>query len=188
MKRAFLVTGAEASGAMVVTRAICSAGVYGDFGHAQRLDDVDLATTPDEIVMRRSFPYGDGWPDLGTLVRRMREAGYEVVPVMVMRNVIMNVESQVRHGYAGTHRIAHDTILHACERIFSQLAELGLYPQVVGFEAFVRREEVRRAFFNVLGLGEPVMEFFDSVSRYRTDQDPVVLSRSGGVRGESELE
>ena len=82
----------------------------------------------------------------------------------------------MRHGHAGSHRIAHDSINHANERIFSQLAKAGLYPHVVGFEAFVRRAEVRRAFFGVLGLPEPDMDFHDSVSGYRTEQEPVVLS------------
>lgn len=177
MKRVFLVTGAEASGTTLVTQAICSSGVYGDYGHRQRLDDANFETTPDEIVMRRSFPYGDGWPDLVPLLRRMRGAGYQVVPVLVVRNLITCIESQVRHGYAETHRIAHDSINEAHDRVYVQFAEEELYPMVVCFEAFVKCAGVRRAFFNLVGLPEPTMDFHDSVSRYRTNQEPIVLSR-----------
>ncbi|GAA5120653.1 hypothetical protein JIN84_05855 [Luteolibacter yonseiensis] len=171
MKRAFLITGAEGCGAMVVTRAVCSAGVYGDYGHVQRLDDADFEAAPDGIVLRRSCPHGGVWPDLAELVGRMREAGYVVVPVLVMRNVIMNIEAQVRHGYVETHRMAHDSIVRANGWVFSKLAEVGLYPEVVCFEAFVLDGEVRRVFFERLGLDGPEMEFFDPVSRYRTDQE-----------------
>jgi len=176
MKRVFLVTGAEACGTMLLTRAFCAAGVYGDGGHRQRLDDGDFSGRPEVMVLRRSFPHGGTWPELGPLVGRLWEAGYEVVPVVVLRNVIANIESQVRKGHAGTHRIAHDTIVEANERIFSQLAEVGLYPVVVCFEAFVRREAVRRAFFAKVGLPVPGMEFFDSAGKYRTGQEAVVWS------------
>jgi hypothetical protein len=175
MKRVFLITAAEEGGAMMVTEAICSSGVYGDGGHRQGLDGADFATTPDEMVIRRSFPYGDGWPDVVALVGRLRDAGYVVVPVLVIRNVITNIEAQMRHGYARTHRMAHDSIAHAHELIYSQFAEVGCYPHVIGFEAFVKRAEVRRAFFEMVGLAEPAMVFRDSVSRYRTDQEPVVF-------------
>ncbi len=176
MKRAFFILGAEASGTMLLTDAIRSAGVYGDSGHRQRLDSLEFADAPNEIVFRRTCPHGDGWPNIVDLATKLITSGYRVEPILTIRNVIMNIESQVRRGHAATHRIAHDSINHANELIYSQLAEIGLYPMVVSFEAFVRREEVRKSFFRLLGLADPTIHFHDSPAKYRTGQDPIILS------------
>jgi hypothetical protein len=177
MKTAYFVMGPESSGTRMMTQAFCSLGIHGDFDHGQRLDNLEFSGQPERIVFRRSFPHGDDWPDPADLVRRMQAAGYEVVPVLMIRDLIANIDSQVRSGHAATHRIAHDSVVHAYQLIHTGLAEVGLYPAVVCFEPFTRSPLVRENFFHSLALEVPAdMEFRDASARYRTTQDPVVLS------------
>lgn len=177
MKTAYFILGPESSGTRMVTQAFCLLGMDGDFGHEQRLDDLEFSSAPDKIVFRRSFPHGDGWPDVPDIVGRLRAEGYEVVPIVIIRDLIANMDSQVRNGHADSHRIAHDSISHAYQCIYTGLQIVGMYPAVVCFEPFTRDASVREAFFESLGLEAPEdMVFLDATARYRTTQDPVVLS------------
>ena len=176
MKKAYFIVGAESSGTLLITRAFCSLGVFGDSGHSQQMDNLVFEGRPHQIVFRRSCPHGDQWPDLANLAHRMIDSGYEVIPVLVLRDEIHNIESQVRKGHASTHRIAHDTIHHAIDKIFRDFSKIGLYPVTVRFESFIRSAEVRSVFFRSLSLPAPEMEFHDSAAKYRTGQDPVIIS------------
>jgi hypothetical protein len=177
MKTAYFILGAESAGTRFVTDIFCSLGIYGDSSHGQRLDDLRFFELPDKIVFRRSCPHGDFWPDITGLIDRMFAAGYRVVPLLVVRNMIANIESQVRNGHAATHRIAHDTICHSTSVIYSDLANRALYPIVVHFELFTKSPQVRKALFDSLELEVPLETiFFDSFAKYRTDGVPIFLS------------
>src|SRR5580658_69529 len=94
--RAFLVVGPESSGTRMVTGALIKAGAYGQSGHAQEMDNLDFSGRPDLIVLRRSVPHGNVWPDLAQIVRRMNEAGYAVSSIVTLRDKDFCVQSQLR--------------------------------------------------------------------------------------------
>jgi hypothetical protein len=163
----YFVMGPESSGTRMMGKAFVQLGIYGDSDHKQRLDDLDFVDRPDRIAFRRSFPHGPEWPDVAGLVATMRAAGYRVVPVVTLRQREYCAESQVRIGHSKNMAAARAKIDRAVEHIWTGLARAGLVPVVVAYEPFVRSPEVRRVFFQSLGLDVPTMEWRDGNRKYR---------------------
>lgn len=167
MKTAFFILGPESSGTRMLTKAFCTVGVYGDFKHKQRMDDLDFSKTPEKIVLRRSLPHGDQWPLISETIASMKQAGYGVVvPIIILRDKEATANSQLRHAHAKTVPEANGSIQFAVDFAYKELSQAGLYPIVVCYEPFVKHEGVRKAFFRSVGLPEPVMAFYDANEKY----------------------
>jgi hypothetical protein len=167
MKVAYFVMGPESSGTRMLTKAFCTLGIYGDYKHKQRTDDLDFSKTPDRIVIRRSLPHGLVWPAIADLVNLMRQAGYGVIhPLLILRDKDSTIKSQLRHTHAKNVSEAKANIQFSVDFAVLELGKVGLYPTVVTYEPFVRHEKVREAFFRQLGLPVPIMSFFDANEKY----------------------
>ena len=173
-KTAYFVLGPESSGTRMLTEALCRCGIYGDAGHVQRMDDLDFAKTPERIVFRRSLPHGGAtarhWPAIAGIVLRMREAGYRVVPILILRDLDATVKSQVAFPHVPNEAEARYNVQYAVQHALSQLAQVGLWPVVVPYEPFVRDARVREQFFHHLELPVPDMSFFDANEKYRSSR------------------
>jgi hypothetical protein len=164
--KAFLIVGPESSGTRMVTDALIRAGVFGQPGHTQELDNLDFSGRPDLIVLRRSVPHGDLWPDLSRVIRSMTEAGYAVSPIVTYRDKDYCVRSQLRAGHKATESEARTSYYWAYKHIFKHLAACGLFPVVCHYTSFVNNVEFRTLFFAQLGLPCPELELFDANLQY----------------------
>jgi len=167
MKTAFFVVGPESSGTRMLTKAFCALGIYGDFRHKQRMDDLNFSITPEKIVLRRSLPHGDSWPPLADIVSEMRQAGYlAIIPLLIVRDKDATVKSQISHAHAKEDAEAKANIQYAIDYAYQEFASIGLTPLVICYEPFVKHQSVRKAFFRQLGLTEPIMNFYDGNEKY----------------------
>ena len=171
MKIAYFVIGPESSGTRMLTKAFCTLGIYGDFKHKQRMDDLDFSKTPDRIVIRRSLPHGDAWPAIADLVNLMKQAGYNIiVPLLIVRDKDATIKSQLRHAHAKAVPEARANIQFSIDHTMRELANVGLWPVVVTYEPFVKYDKVREAFFRSLGLPTPIMAFYDGNEKYTAEE------------------
>jgi hypothetical protein len=172
MKIAYFVMGPESSGTRMLTKAFCTLGIYGDYKHKQRMDDLDFSKTPDQIVIRRSLPHGEAWPAIADTINVLKQAGYFVtVPVLIVRDKESTIKSQIRHAHAKAAPESKANIAYAVDHAYRELAAVNLSPFVIQYEPFVKYEQVRRAFFKQLGLPEPVMAFYDANEKYQADKE-----------------
>lgn len=166
MKRAFFIIGPESSGTKMLTEAFVSVGCYGNKGHRQSLDHVDIGDVGDEIVWRRSMPHGRGWPTFDDIFGKVREYGYVIYPILIFRDKDYTVRSQMKHGHVGSSGEGRLHIYRAIESIYVNLAKQGMVPYVISYEAFVGNEEVRRVFFGQFGFPLPGIKFYNANNKY----------------------
>ena len=89
MKRAYIVTGAEATGTKMVTSALLSAGCEGDLGNEQWLLKALLFKYQFEcetVALRISMPHGLEWYDLGRFLWHFHSLGYECRVLVTVRD------------------------------------------------------------------------------------------------------
>ena len=167
MKTAYFILGPESSGTRMITKAFVTLGIYGDFRHKQRMDDLDFSKTPDKIVLRRSLPHGEDWPSIADTINLMKQAGYMIVtPILILRDKDMTVKSQIRHSHAKNTAESRANIEYAIDHAHRELGSIGLVPLMINYEPFVKYDTVRKNFFKHLGLPEPTMAFFDANEKY----------------------
>src|ERR1041385_4974691 len=109
LSKAFFVIGPESSGTRMMTQAFIACGVYGSGGHSQKLDKEGFDGGHELIVLRRSVPHGNNMPPIADLIKRMQEHGYEVHPVIILRDKDKCAASQVQRGHAKTNQEAKDS-------------------------------------------------------------------------------
>ncbi len=172
MKKAFFVMGPESSGTRMLTRAFMSVGVFGDDGDRQRLDEGGYYHVGD-IVFRRSIPYAGKWPPIGDLCRKMGTAGYEVQPIVILRDREITARSQVRNGHTGTVEEARGKVDQAVSHIGTELALVvdRELMKLVTYESFVAHEGIRMIVFASLGLPGPAMEFYNGNEKYLSPEE-----------------
>lgn len=165
-KVAYFVMGPESSGTRMMTQAFLSYGYYGDGGHRQRLDREGFKADHETIVFRRSIPHGKVWSPIAKLIKRMEKQGYEVRPVMIVRDKDMCAKSQVKNHHVRDEKQSRLHISKAWAHMFRELAQVGKVPHVIYYEAFVKFKRVRVAFFKQFGLGHPKMDFYNADLQY----------------------
>src|SRR5689334_10866113 len=115
--QAFFVLGPEATGNRVLTAALARAGCVGQKDwkdHSQILDDScqcsfakgykdpkcafkQAADSQQSIVWRRSMPHGREWPDLNSMLRRVRSHSFDDVKIILpIRNNFCTLRAQVK--------------------------------------------------------------------------------------------
>lgn len=161
MKLAYFVVGPESSGTKLMARVLCECGCYGDSGYSQRLDDLRFQEAPGRIVFRRSLPHGGKWPPLYRLTKLMDAAGYEVLPVLMLRDWQILARAQVRAGHAQDENEAHSNIVRAYQLILSAFGQTIV---TVDYHYFRSSEDYRwDVLHRVLGLADnPAIAYHDA--------------------------
>jgi len=149
----------------MLTEAFIKSGCYGDCGIDQKMDDMNFSESL--IVFRRSLPHGGIWPNLRYIIEKMKNAGYRIHPIMILRDKFYTVKSQVKNQHVANEIEAKDNIRFAIEYAYRNLAAVGLTPTVVLYEIFVKYPEVRELIFKSFGLMPPIMEFHDGNLQYQ---------------------
>ena len=166
-KYAFLVLGAESSGTRMLTKALVLAGVWGDYTHGQRIDNLlgVMDKAPPYVVMRRSLPHARMWPRLDVLSRQLRSGGHKLIPLGIEREERYTIKSQLTdQQHAQTATQARDNIARAKKLI---KAQRPLW--VASYERFVSNEDYRAGLFAQIGLEVPEMQFYNANQKYETN-------------------
>ena len=157
-REAVLVLGPESSGTRLITRILIAAGCHGQDGHQQEWDRALPGDGRSPLVWRRSFPHGGRWPDVATMVHRLRQRGYAVKAVILAREPQALERSQLRAGHVGDVEEARRRIQEAYRRILTGLAEAGVAYILVPYEALVLHPAPVQAYL-ARRLGLPVAPY-----------------------------
>jgi len=157
MRRAFFVLGPEGSGTHMLTEAFRLAGCHEEPWHGGYPEDglYDFNKMPDLFVFRRSLPHAHRWPALWSIYRQMLDAGYEVQPILILRDWHCTIQSVIGRDYARTVEKCEQNMRNALERVS------GIFPNLiyVTYEAFCLQREFRKWLFcEKLGLPEPTVQ------------------------------
>ena len=166
MKRAFLILGAESSGTRYLTSLFVAAGFVGSANHAQPTD-LDEPTA-DCIVVRRSIPHGEKYPDLQILINRFQSLGYTVIALVIHRDPTATLNSQVKNF------VAIDTIDDAWQRyqkaykhIYTALATTNICYLGITYESLILNQQgVLDGLNNLLDLTLTVLPVINSNEKW----------------------
>lgn len=165
MLDAYLVLGPESSGTRMMTRLLMESGCVGDGDHEQRWD-TGLPTGQTPIVWRRSLPHGGEWPSIDLMTHRLREQGYTVYAIVMMRDWTAVAHSQIEH-WGHTWETALDNIRTAYPYIFSSLLKFQVPYVMVSYESLVQHgSQSLNELFGSIGLTPPTeFKLYDATTR-----------------------
>lgn len=165
-KTCYFVTGAENSGNKMLVQALCSAGCYGN-PHQNELvtDDLDFHLLPPnitKIALARSVPHGNVYPDPRPIAKLLQLAHFNIVPIYVYRKTDYVIVSQIKRGYADTHKQAIDNINRAAYLAYEFASWLTTKLIVVNYELFVLHPYIQGHLFHQIGLPAPTTTLFNA--------------------------
>ena len=164
-KVAYFVVHPESSGGRMMTEVLVRAGVWGQHTHRQEMDDMNFKDRPDRIVFRRSLPHSRIWPNLKAIIDGLIKEGYEVVPIVIIREKYPCARSQIQRSHVGSIEEAYDHMNHAAGLILWSLYPYT--PVVISYERFVTSLDYRRQFGKAVGIDLPKdMVFFNANTKY----------------------
>ena len=166
MKRVFYIIGPESSGTRMLAKAFIRSGVFGDSSHTQRMDFLNFAGYPDDIMFRNSIPHAHVMMPIAEITGIMEGFGYNVYHVLIDREDYYMELSQVKRGHQPSVESARESIALARKHIASQIDELRVHPALVQYEQFVGKAAERRVLFESYSLPEPDMYFYNANETY----------------------
>lgn len=155
-RRAFLVCGPESAGNRTLAALLVSAGCIGDASTAQPYDGTRWPAGESPVVLIRSVPHGEQWPDLGVVCTELEGRGYEVTALVPARDAFCMAVSQVERGHQRSREEALAVAGQAYRRIFGTLPA-DVRTIVVTYESLVLHgPRAAIALLREIGLGPPV--------------------------------
>ena len=166
-KEAYLVFGAESSGNHLVADILINAGClghsgdhpdwHGDFKGWTDAQPWDESPPTDEtpIVWRRSIPHGGEWISIAAFIKTIKERGYEVKCVVVIRELHPTVESQLKWRHVQSRDQGVSNIARAYLHIFTHIARADVPFVVTSYEALVNYPEAQDLLLEELGIPLP---------------------------------
>ncbi len=145
-KRCFFVVGPEGSGTRMMTRALILAGCFEDETWQNAHNAPNLTNAPERIVFHRSLPHspperGRVWSDLKALRDLIESYGYQVQPILMIRDWHATISSQNARVWFTEDAAAN--IQRAIQTVTDQLPDF--IP--VTYEAFCLSEGFRKTLF-----------------------------------------
>lgn len=175
----YLVASPESNGNRFVVSLLMSAGCYGVSGHMQPFDDRAQRVWPNHFrpthfrspcgVMHRSVPHAAVWPDLPSLVRQIRSAGFEPRILVSLRPEDVAAASQVAQKHVATRAEAEDNIRHAQRHIVTALAAMpDVWFRFVHYEQLGHEHYLHHLFGREMALQLPANhpKFVDKDSKH----------------------
>lgn len=163
MKCAYLVVGPESSGNRMLATLLIQAGCAGGtaFDHPLMFN---LPVDEDPVVVIRSYPHGNDWPDLAEIYDTLRGRGYMVRALVAVRDPHCVIESQVERRHH-PRELAWSNYQQAYRRIFEQLLSVNVWYALVPYAA-LRRGEAQRNLLATLGLPAVEVEVRDENAKH----------------------
>ena len=151
----FFVIGPESSGTKFLTKALLLAtNGYGEAEDNQSLGNDDVLKFPDSlpetIVFRRSLPHGNKWPNIKFLWEQFSYNGYNIMPILILRDPDITIKSQIKNGHVKTPEEARENI-KKYKYIYD---ELPVMPTITTYESLMITI-LRQSFFQSIGLEFP---------------------------------
>lgn len=177
MKRFYCIVGPESSGTKIVTALFVNAGCFGDGPqHKQRLDKFifgpeslqSLGVKPeDDIVLRRSVPYGPSWPDLCFINGLFVFQGYRPLWIILLRDWTCNVMSKIKQKHKTDIDEANRFLFKEIRDIFSQVLSMNVPFFVLNTSLlFERKEQALTRLSEITGLRFDCSEVFNPDNQY----------------------
>lgn len=172
--RAYFVTGCESSGTRMMTKLLIQNGCYGQSHDAQMLDHDLRVSRGKDLVMRRSVPHGgDLQPPIKHIIHSLAELGFEVTPIVMVRQWQCQLLSQVKANHVANALEALDSSRQAMEHIMREVA--GLHWLLVSYDALVARPNLYglNVMTNLLPKQDVIMgldEIRDANAKYYREQ------------------
>jgi hypothetical protein len=150
-----MIFGPEGSGTKFLTKCLLLATKgHGEAGDSQTLGNNNIInwpiSLPETIVFRRSLPHGGNWPAINSLFNQFENKGYQVIPILIIRDFEITVKSQMAAGHVKSEETARANIRKS-QYIYNELPTM---PIIVTYEALIL-PHLRKAFFIQLGLKFP---------------------------------
>lgn len=152
---AILVYGPESTATRLLTRVLVAAGCEGDGTHGQRFD-TEIPDKEGYIVWRRSFPHARRWPDIESMINRLREKDYKIFVYVTTRDWYAMAKSQMNRSYANSFSMAFQNAQNAYALIFSKLNKLGIRCVMFSYDAMIAHpNQYLTIMLNLVGLEPP---------------------------------
>ncbi len=173
MKRFYGIVGPESSGTKIVTALFVKAGCFGDGPqHEQRLDKFIFGPesleslgvkSEDDIVLRRSVPYGSSWPDLCYINHLFTNVyGYQPLWIILLRDWTCNVFSKIKQKHKTDIDTANRFLFKEIREIFSQVLSMKVPFFVLNTSLlFERKERVLIRLSEITGLKFDCSQIFN---------------------------
>jgi len=87
-KKAIILYGTESTGTRTFTKLFVDGGVFGDYGHSQRMDmllntlSYDFSDK-DYVIIRRSFPHDGRWDDVIRTKKLLMAKGFNDIKLVI---------------------------------------------------------------------------------------------------------
>ena len=163
-KRAFFVVGSEGSGTYMLAEALVEAGCfYIPEEMEQDLERVLKLNIGTDVVIRRSIPHAGEFIDLYTLAAIMRDAGFDLRIIAIVRepnatiNSVFNRVAQDKEGILDN--------MHGAWTCISELMQ-GFVVLPITYEAITQSRGFQQWLFNELELDMPGYSFYDGNAKY----------------------
>lgn len=137
-KHAILIYGPESCGTRVLTQLFMAAGCQGDCVHRQPWEHMQ-PTTQTPIVWRRNFPF-DAWhgtPHIPEQVALLKQGGYTVHAVVIIRDWSAAIPSAIKQGHVSNETQAHQNLRNAMLGIFDGIWRSFVPFEVITYESLV---------------------------------------------------
>lgn len=177
-RRAYLVTGPEASGNRYLVDLLCRAGCFGGMATnaanetVQPVDGPGLTVylpepPPARLAFCRTLPHAGVWPNLSGTMSDLRRRGYRVTLLVPVRAPDMLLRSQVRGGHVSGEPAARQHCLTASRYLGEAIAAAAGDCLLVPY-ADLRHPGFVRWLLAELGLNpETPSGFIDGDAKYR---------------------
>lgn len=168
MKRAFFIVGPESSGTRFVNRSFISAGCIHKYAWQFNENDGkhNFNGGPD-IVFHRSIPHQNVIPDLKMLRLAMENCGFNVIPLLVIRDWNCTVRSQLYREIAKDKDDAEKRIRKAITHVTKELTDF----MIITYEAFCLTKFRNWLIMDKFGLDKPTeIVYFQNPKYYDEDE------------------
>lgn len=163
-QRAFFIVGPESSGTRFVNRLFLSAGCQSRIRWKfPERDGKHNFNFKGDIAFHRSLPHNRTWPDLPYLRLSMENSGFNVVPILVVRDWKVTILSQLRRGMVRDSDHAEKNIRRAIQTITRDLPDFLL----VSYETICLQHDFRYwLFVEKYELNEPSEQIYYGNAKY----------------------
>lgn len=177
MKRFYGIVGPESSGTKIITALFVKAGCFGDGPqHEQRIDKVisgsesleSIGIKPEnDIVLRRSVPYGASWPDLIVINNLFVSKGYQPLWIILLRDWTCNVQSKIKQNHKKDKDTANRYLFEEIKVIFKQVLSMNVPFYVLNTSLlFERKRQALIRLEEITGLSFDCSDIYNADEQY----------------------